>query len=1088
MEGEIQIKAQFNWQYRSFKLPISGMEDYETLKIFIKSVFNLDDDVSFLIEYSKENDFYVISSQEDLWDAIDKNIGKDYLSLYITEIEDNFEEHPNQSTTEESNIEESVEPVQPTNEEVNVQESVESTQPINEEVNAQESVVSTQPINEIGNDEESIRYSQLNNEPIHVEESVKENESEKKKEENNSINNDNIIKCDEQISENKSNVESVLPIGDASSSKGKETESSEINNASSSSNGKVMLDKYVQTEDKEFENMKIQDLFKKSINLQTDAYKKIIQNLKNNKKDDGDVAKNIIKFITNECRNQYPNEINQIKQNIRKTTEYINNDVQDTLSKINGVIDEYSKFKKIFLGDIMDQLDNRSNIISSSSSPHQSSENSNNQQGNLSSNNEFTEKPNEQVNNQFNSQSIGQSSSQPTDQSINQTVNHDLPQNENQKDETIECVKDFFNNLALEIKLGVTTFLDYIDENDEKITNFILGPEYTDSIMVGNNSNNNNNDNNNTNNNNNNAENQSVTTNANVNSETEKLESQINDSNNKKENTVVKTENKNDNNNKLEETSSTENKAQENTRALSEKDHGDNNYEKPIIVGRNQTKYSNNYYIEQFNKYKEEYSRKKLEEQKMNNAEKPKENQEALKNEQPSYDIEDVKTSETEQASTSTRNLSIENENEVVNEHKEDNKKVNNFQSYSRTILNTLKDGITGLATSSKFVDDVFSAQPLEIIEDTNLQQHSNENIQEKEQKVQKEQKEQNEVIVEKEEKKDKGKEEEKEEKKQNEQSIQNQINEKKDEKEQEEEEEEEEEVLEEGPLIEMKEVEPEELVQSGDIVDFSHSPSKRQIEAVKALDAENDNENLPKIEMNEVNVNEYIKNGEIEEFSNGIINYEDIKDVEQKYPPNLDQEQNKLKVPSDELSQVISEDSFDYHKYSPTKLEESSNLSESRSLNVSEELELLRAEMTFEGDPTPNFKKRTSLHKKSPPTPDNSSGENEEALNSNEDKNGKYKKIQKEIFEQEYKKVEEDSVSEELKDLMEEELIKLDETGEESVYDNKVQGKPVDSKSRTNSDDFELLEFNVNDNPKIERQTKQKRTDEELLNEYEII
>jgi len=593
---------------------------------------------------------------------------------------------------------------------------------------------------------------------------------------------------------------------------------------------------------------------------------------------------------------------------------------------------------------------------------------------------------------------------------------------------------------------------------------------------------------NNTNNNNNNAENQSVTTNANVNSETEKLESQINDSNNKKENTVVKTENKNDNNNKLEETSSTENKAQENTRALSEKDHGDNNYEKPIIVGRNQTKYSNNYYIEQFNKYKEEYSRKKLEEQKMNNAEKPKENQEALKNEQPSYDIEDVKTSETEQASTSTRNLSIENENEVVNEHKEDNKKVNNFQSYSRTILNTLKDGITGLATSSKFVDDVFSAQPLEIIEDTNLQQHSNENIQEKEQKVQKEQKEQNEVIVEKEEKKDKGKEEEKEEKKQNEQSIQNQINEKKDEKEQEEEEEEEEEVLEEGPLIEMKEVEPEELVQSGDIVDFSHSPSKRQIEAVKALDAENDNENLPKIEMNEVNVNEYIKNGEIEEFSNGIINYEDIKDVEQKYPPNLDQEQNKLKVPSDELSQVISEDSFDYHKYSPTKLEESSNLSESRSLNVSEELELLRAEMTFEGDPTPNFKKRTSLHKKSPPTPDNSSGENEEALNSNEDKNGKYKKIQKEIFEQEYKKVEEDSVSEELKDLMEEELIKLDETGEESVYDNKVQGKPVDSKSRTNSDDFELLEFNVNDNPKIERQTKQKRTDEELLNEYEII
>jgi len=35
------------------------MEDYETLKIFIKSVFNLDDDVSFLIEYSKENGIYI---------------------------------------------------------------------------------------------------------------------------------------------------------------------------------------------------------------------------------------------------------------------------------------------------------------------------------------------------------------------------------------------------------------------------------------------------------------------------------------------------------------------------------------------------------------------------------------------------------------------------------------------------------------------------------------------------------------------------------------------------------------------------------------------------------------------------------------------------------------------------------------------------------------------------------------------------------------------------------------------------------------------------------------------------------------------
>jgi len=329
---------------------------------------------------------------------------------------------------------------------------------------------------------------------------------------------------------------------------------------------------------------------------------------------------------------------------------------------------------------------------------------------------------------------------------------------------------------------------------------------------------------------------------------------------------------------------------------------------------------------------------------------------------------------------------------------------------------NTIRDSITGLVTSSKFVDDVFSAQPLNhesTSEIFDTSQQSKNNTQDKEAK-------------------DK------------------------------------ETVLKEELLI-------------GNV---SYKQNKEKPNKIESK------ENIPRIEMNEIDIDEYINNDDIEILSNGIINYEDLRDIE-KLPKSLIQNQNKLKVPNNELSQAISDDSFDYHNYSPTKLDESNveetnDLTEIRSINESEELEILRAGMSYEGESLPYYMKRVIFNRnnKSPLTPDDSVGEKDESLNEKE----LLMKKGREIYEQEYKKVENDSVYEEIKNILEEEFIKLDETIEESTYDNKVQGKQTSSKSENQSDQFETFEFDIYDDPEIERQIKQKKKEDDLLNEYEII
>jgi hypothetical protein len=1054
MKGEIQIKAQLNWYFRSFKLPISGTGDYETLRFFIKSIFNFNDDLSYLIEYTNKNEFYVISSQEDLWNAIDKNIGNNSLSLYITEIEDEpveqLQHYQSTNEVEETidslhtnekniNIKDSIEFVQQNAKVINEEKPIESTQSNNEDVNIEVSIqpdnkitnqenstASIQPNNEIINTEFSIEFTKLNNEVLKIEnpikssqqnlemlviekslesllqnneilnveedvekpiesshqnieflnvekdirkpsessqrnneilnikksvvftqrnneikninESIKKYQSGIKKEENNLIKDDTIMKSDNQTSENKPNDEIFSPNEKASSSKGKEAELSKINNLSSISNEKIMLDKSIQTEDIEFENIDIKNMFRESIDLQAVPYKKIVQNITSDKKDEGDIIQNIIKFITNECSNQNPDEINHIKENIRRNTQFINNDIQNALSIINKVIGEYSKFKNIFLGEIMDQLDNKNNTVSPSSLSNPPTEKLNNQQTDFS----FSEISIENLNEQESCQSNNQSSNKVND-FIDQTINQISQKVANQKDETIECIKDFFNNLALEIRLGVTTLLDYIDDKDEIISKFILGYEYSDPISIENNNNinNNNDDINNNNNNNNNKSNNNDNNNIikinNTKINEIKIESNTNEPNNKIE--TVKTEIKTENKNEIETTINKDNEA-----------------------------------------------------------------------------------SEAEQTITSSKNISTVNEDENSNENKIINKTISNFPKYSRTLFNTFKntirDSITGLASSSKFVDDVFSAQPLEhestseIIDHTTSQQSSN-NDQEKEEK-------------------DKEK------------------------------------ILEEDLLVE----------NTSDI-------QKKE----KANGAET-KENIPIIEMNETDINKYINNGDIEILSNGIINYEDLRDIE-KLPKSLIQNKHKLKIPIDELSPVISDDSYDYNNYSPTKLDESkaeeiSDLTGIRSLNESEELELLRAEMSFEEDSLPYYMKRIIFNrtKKSPLTPDNSIGEKDEPLNERE----LLMEKGREIYEQEYKNVENDSVSEEIRSIFEEEFIKLDETIEESTYDNKVQGKQTASKSDNQSDQFETFEFDIYDDPEIERQIKQKKKEDDLLTEYEII
>jgi len=474
------------------------------------------------------------------------------------------------------------------------------------------------------------------------------------------------------------------------------------------------------------------------------------------------------------------------------------------------------------------------------------------------------------------------------------------------------------------------------------------------------------------------------------------------------------------------------------TTTTTEEDSSSDKYEKPIIKGRNDTEHPNNYFIEQFNRYKEEFSRKKLEEKKAQEAQKTAEaskNAEAVETPVEAVETtttpEVVETAETiktpvEAVETTTTPEVVETAEttktpEVVKTaeaHKTSEtveaqpKQTNNTRevkdekptplSPGRAIFNSVKnsllDGITSFATSSRFVDDGFLGVPMER-DPTSETTESTENSTTK-----------------------------------NDTSV------------------------EEGPMIQMKQVTLSEYEKT-------------------------DNTN------NDVSVD----TKEVEEFSNGIINYNDLDYVEKQHPSIVKApvKTSANRIIDEEMSVPVSEDSFDYNSYSPSRPEDNTNLNveanEIKNERTEDELELLRAQMSYEGDIFPNSRKREVLNKndnvatagEAPPTPDSTHEPDY------------YLKKGKQIYEEEYKKGKNEN-SEELDDLMDVEFINIEDINdiEESTYDNKVQGKPVSAskKAQKAQRQFETFEFDIYDDPEIEKRIKQKKQETDLLDEYEII
>jgi len=1122
MDGsEIQIKAQLNWHTKTFKLPLSGVGDYETLKIIIRSVFNLDDNTLFLIEYSHSNEFYFISSQENLWEAIDRTLGKE-LSLYITEYDEISPDVPNNNTAnaDEQNINENVSMEQNVNEnvsmeQVNNEESIPVIVKPSEEIKPEVKVKDEDiPIvikpsenlkSEVKDTEQpqsSIEYSKGKEPEVEVNEqaqtSVKSSEV-KKPEVIPTVVETKVESKPEVISNNsyyKENKENI-----ASTSKGKEAEITEDLSSVSETipTQKTTVNQSSQTENSPFNNnMSIRDIVRQSINLQTDAYRKIVENIKNQTREDADivqnitniianeypneinqlkqnvknnierhneeckkvveslrnqtrnnadVVQNIVNTISNECRNQYPEDIRQFKENVRRTTNIINQDVQEAVNKITNVIDQYSTYKNIFLGDILDQLDRRNQNNSTSSNNTTSGVNSTQNSGNhqpLNQNDEtlenvkgfinnvaseiklgvdsflsFIDEKEEKINNimngnesgSTNNTSINNNNSQNPSNNVNinntnndetvtneanntkpevhssvnvneannatpevqssvneannatpevqssvneATTNQDLPVSSNETTNNVasknqtqqnnvaaevtsnpttetetppnvihingnnsvpqDPIRNIFNNIASEIRIGVNNFLDYIDKKDEMITNFILGPYNEFDMMVSNNNDNNNNNNtsgNNKNTNTNETKINEVATEAKPENATT-----TEPVNNTTSNAVVS-----------EIIEATEGDAKPTT-TVTEEESSSDKYEKPIIQGRNDTEHSNHYFIEQFNKYKEEYSRKKLEEKKAQEVEQ------VTETKVPDT-VENPETPETSKMAETAEIIKIVETQPKQSEQSDNNKEVKEEKptplSPSRTLFNTMKntllDGITNFATSSRFVDDGFLGVPIERDPTTEITE-STENT-----------------------------------------TTTNDTHD------------------DEEPVIQMKQV----TLSEYEKTENTNEPEKE--------------------ETNDVSV----ATRDVEEFSNGIINYNDLEEVEKQHAgiAKNSVKTSANKIADEEMSVPISEDSYDYHSYSPVRPEGNSNLNVSeddKNERTDDELDSLNVEMSSKGDDVDENKVPINL--------------------GNIDELYRYMKKGKREFEEEYIHIDSDD-------------------NEESTYDNKAQGRPISSSKK---------------------------------------
>ncbi|ORX55867.1 hypothetical protein BCR36DRAFT_346175 [Piromyces finnis] len=1138
--SEIQIKAQLKWHIKNFKLPLSGLGDYETLKIIIKNIFNLDDNVLFMIEYNYSNEFYFISSQEDLWKAIDRTLGQG-LSLYITEYgtssdnqnNTNVQSQSQSQSVEKKNIPNNIKPSEYANTEPENKKIMPSQPPVDtlEKKESKNMVKEGMPTNEI-----------------------------------NSENYDNI----------------------ASTSKGKSAQTTENPSSAafhkSETSQRFTVNQSSQTDNSEFTNMTIRDIVKHSINLQTDAYRKIIENIKNQTREDTDIVQNItniianeypneinqikesvknnidhhneeykkvveslrnqtknnvdmvqniIRIIGNECNNQYPDEIRKIKENIKNTTDSINNDFNETINKISNIINQYSAYKNIFLNDILNQLDSRN-------------------QGNSTSSTETN--------------------------STSNTIN-DPPFNQPNTNETIEGVKNFINNMVLEVKSGIDDLLNYIDEKDEEITNFILGNEYDYDTNDMNNTTNNlsNNEKVTTNNTNgfqnplsndslndipvsSNPTNNGSTKHANSFVQAQASSNSTNNGSPKITNPFIETQTSSHNINRSSSippdpfnsvrnifnniTTGIKTGVNNFLDSLDEKDekitnfilgsfnesdrtnsHDNNNddistttdttttstevsidsYEKPIIKSRNNTEHSNNYYIEQFNKYKEDFAKKKLEKikskeilgnksntsdksvevielSKINKAVEPNKEVELKEIVEPDKVIElkgvvkpnkvtgesnkvaetneivksikvveldevvkskeTIKPNETMESNIPAKSNNLVNSvnnieiHEIQSEQQENIKESNKEQpsplSPSRVIFNSVKNSllssITSFADSSRFVADEFLGVPIEhTSEITEDTKNTTTAAAATTTTI-------NENIT----------------------SLNDNP-------------------IKKEPVIKMKEATFSEYEKTTNLIN-----NEKEESAMKTSEA-NDISSVTK---------------EVEEFSNGIINYKDIDDVEKQQHPDIVRSPIKSQIPTnkiidEDMSSLISEDSFDYHSYSPISVEDDSNNNINRNdINdddeTNEELELLRTQMADESDIFNRDDHKKDLNE------NNNNNVVDFVENENEPDNSHelnyYIEKGKQIFEEEYKN-KKTNEKDEFSDI---EIIQIEEVTDkdESTYDSKVQGRHTSSKKGKDNiqQQFDTFEFDIYDDSELEKQIKQKKEEADLLDEYEII